>query len=99
MFADTAAITVAGAELSRSATEFDGIAGDLPAALAPWVPALGPVGADFLAALASALDESAAQVARLGGDLAAAAGLAVRTAAAYADVEHRTDRSIAMLGG
>ncbi len=99
MFADTAAITVAGADLSRSAAEFDGIATALPAAIAPCLTALGPVGVDFLAALASALDESAERAARLGGDLTGASGLAARTAAAYSDAERRADRAIATLGG
>ncbi len=99
MFADTAALTGAGADLSRSAAEFEVLAAALPAALAPWVSALGPVGAEFLTALAAALDDAAAQAARLGGDLGGAAGLAVRTAAAYTDAERRADRSIATLGG
>lgn len=99
MFADTAAITTAGADLSRSAAEFDAVAADLPSAVIPCVTALGPVAADFLAALAAALGETAGQVTGLGADLTGAAGLAARTAVAYTGAEHRADRSIAALGG
>jgi hypothetical protein len=98
MFADTAAIGAAGAGLSRAAAEFDVIAAALPAAAEPCATALGPVGADFLTALATALGEAAREVTRLSADLSEAAVTAAATAASYADAEQRADRSIAMLG-
>lgn len=99
MFADTAAIGAARAELIRRAAEFDGVAAGLPAAAEPCIAALGPVGADFLTALAGALAEAARSATGLGADLSGAAHTAAATAAAYLDAEHRAGRSIAALGG
>jgi hypothetical protein len=98
MFADTAAIGAARTGLSQTAAELDAIAAALPAAAESCAAALGPVGADFLAALKAALDETAQSVSRLGTDLAGAADTAVQTAAAYAGAEHRAGGSIAVLG-
>lgn len=99
MIADTAAIGAARAGLVRRAAEFDVIAAGLPGATAPCVGALGPVGADFLTALAAALADAAQAASGLGADLSEAAQTAAATAAAYADAEHRADRTIAALGG
>jgi hypothetical protein len=96
MFADTAAIEAAGVDLSRTAAEFDAIAAALPAAAEPCAAALGPVGGDFLSALASALDGAAHELTCLGADLARSAGAAARSAASYVDAERR---STAALGG
>lgn len=96
MFADTAAIGAAGVDLTRTAAEFDAIAAALPAAAGPCAEALGPIGADFLSALASALNDAALQVTGLGADLARAAGTAAQTAVSYVETERR---SIAALGG
>lgn len=96
MFADTAAIGAAGVELTRTASEFAAIAAALPAAAGPCAEALGPVGSDFVSALASALHDAAHRVTSLGADLARAADTAARTAGTYVDAERR---SIATLGG
>ena len=96
MFADTAAIGAAGVELTRTAAEFDAIAAALPAAAEPCAEALGPIGSDFVSALASALQDAAHQVTSLGADLARAADTAAQTAGSYVDTERR---SIATLGG
>lgn len=96
MFADTAAIGAAGIDLPRTAAECDAIAAALPAAAAPCAGALGPIGADFLSALASALHDAAHEVTCLGADLALAAGTAAQTAVSYVETERR---SIATLGG
>lgn len=96
MFADTAAIETAGIHLTRTAADLQAIAAALPSAAQPCAAAFGPVGADFLAALAAALSEASAWVTDLGEDLAGAAGAAATTAGDYADAERR---SIATLGG
>lgn len=96
MFADTAAIGAAGVDLTRTAAEFDAIAAALPAAADPCAEALGPIGADFLSALASALNDAAHEVTCLSADLARAAGTAAQTAVSYIEAERR---SIAALGG
>lgn len=99
MFADTAAIGAAGVDLTQRAAEFDVIAAALPAATGPCAAALGPVGADFLTALAAALAEAARAATGLGADLAGAAHTAAVTAAAYVDAESRSGRSLATFGG
>lgn len=96
MFVDTAAIAAAGVDLTRTAAEFDAIAAALPGAAGPCAEALGPIGADLVSALASALDEAAHQVTCLRTDLARAAGTATQTAGHYVDTERR---SVATLGG
>ncbi len=96
MFADTAAIGAAGVDLTRTAADLDAIAAALPAAAGPCATTLGPIGADFLSALTSALNDTAHEVTRLGADLSGAAETAAGTAAAYVDTERR---SVAMLGG
>lgn len=96
MFADTAAIGAAGIDLAGTAGDFDAIAAALPAAAEPCATALGPVGADFVAALTSALNNAAYQATYLGADLARAADTAAQIAASYVDTERR---SIAALGG
>lgn len=95
MFADTGAIGAAGVDLIRTAADLQAVAATLPAA-GPAAAALGPIGADFLSALTSALNDAAHEATRLGSDLAGAADTAEATAAAYVDTERR---SIAMLGG
>ena len=60
------------------------------------VLSLGPIGSDFVSALASALQDAAHQVTSLGADLARAADTAAQTAGSYVDTERR---SIATLGG
>lgn len=96
MFADTAAIGAAGVDLTRTAAEFDAIAAALPSAADPCAEALGPIGADFLSALTSALNDAAHEVTCLSADLAGAAGTAAQTAVSYIETERR---SIAALGG
>jgi hypothetical protein len=96
MFADTAAIGAAGVELTRTAAEFDAIAAAMPAAAETFSEALGPIGSDFVSALASAIQDAAHQVTSLGADLARAADTAAQTAGSYVDTERR---SIATLGG
>ena len=96
MFADTAAIGAAGVDLTRTAAEFDAIAAALPSAADPCAEALGPIGADFLSALASALNDAAHEVTCLSADLARAAGTAAQTAVSYIETERR---STAALGG
>ncbi|MGW0162669.1 type VII secretion target [Mycobacterium sp. NPDC003323] len=96
MFADTAAITVLGAELSRIATDLDAVAAALPAAAPAVHAALGPVGAEFSTALTRALATAAQRARDLGADLVGASATAGHTATAYADAEHR---AVAALGG
>ncbi|MGK2865749.1 MAG: type VII secretion target [Mycobacterium sp.] len=96
MFADTAAIETAGIHLTRTAADLQALAAALPSTAQPYAAAFGPVGADFLSALAAALAETSRSVTDLGDDLAGAAGTAAVTAGAYVDAEHR---SIATLGG
>ncbi|MCF6385563.1 hypothetical protein L2K20_01155 [Mycobacterium sp. MBM] len=99
MIADTAAIGAARAGLAHRAAEFDVIATALPGATEACVGVLGPVGADFLAALSAALADTAHAVSGLGADLAGAGHTAAATAAAYTDAEHRADRRVTTLGG
>lgn len=98
MFADTAAIGAAGLDLARIAAELETVAAGLPATAEPCSAAIGPVGADFLGALARALANTAHDVISLGAELHGAAGAAAESAAGYAGAEHRTSRAITGVG-
>lgn len=95
MFADTAAIGAAGADLRTLSATLDAIAAALPSAAQAGATALGPVGADFITALRAALGEAAQFAAHVAADLHGAAGIAAHSAAGYVEAEHR---SISALG-
>ncbi|MGU3500114.1 hypothetical protein [Mycobacterium sp. C31M] len=95
MFADTAAIGAAGADLRTLSATLDAIAAALPSAAHAGATALGPVGADFIAAVRAALAESAQFAALIAADLRGAAGTAARSATGYVEAEQQ---SISALG-
>lgn len=99
MLADTAAIHAFGAAQARHAADLDAIHARLAAVGAQLSPdALGPVGAQFLAALSEAVAQEVRVVSALGERIAAAAGTARVTAEAYVVTERGAGHAMFELG-
>ncbi|ART71679.1 hypothetical protein BTO20_26860 [Mycobacterium dioxanotrophicus] len=93
MFADTALIRALGSAYCTHAADLTAAAALLRSADTP-ASALGPVGADFLAALRTALADHSAAIAALGADVRTAA---VSTAGTAADFDAAGRRAADLL--
>ena len=90
MLADSDAIRALGSACSAQAADLAAIAATLSSLPGPATADLfGPVGADFLAALAEAVADQSRAVAALGDSVAAAAATAGASAAGYDDADSR----------